>query len=74
METGWRNGEMQVLMAGRGAGKSMWVNAFRQRLLDQTEWCWETFGPPSKGRWRYSSKGFKFERSEDLTLFMLRWL
>lgn len=73
-ETGWRNGEMMVLVGARGVGKSTWFDAFQQQLLDQTEWCWETFGPPSEGRWHWHYAGdFRFEREEDLELFLLRW-
>ena len=72
MESGWAKGEMAVLVGARGVGKSVWFDAKQQRLLDQTDWCWETFGPPSTGRWRYAGS-FRFEREEDLVLFLLRW-
>lgn len=47
---------------------------FLVQWSDQWNWCWKTFGPPTRtGRWDYSGTYMCFKDEEDVTFFLLRW-
>lgn len=60
---------------------NVWHSAKAGRVLDEREWCWNTFGVSasytemdSLYRWQHGSGGtFKFRYEEDRTMFILRW-
>lgn len=69
-------GELNVITAGRGAGKSTFAQKYLndyQKYLDQFAWCTEKFGKTSKERWWYIDGEFKFVDSRDEMLFVLWW-